>query len=203
MTIRLYDGQRSPNARKIRLLAAELDVPVEKVALDFTKGELRSPEYLAKNPNGKIPTIDDDGFVLWESAAILRWLAAKKPERGLVPSDPKGQAMLDQWMFWYAAQVEPPLLLLVFEKLVKKFLGMGDPDASVVDTAEKHLARFLAVLDAQLAGKEYVLGKLTIADFQMAPWFDSTPALGVDVSPYANVGAWLARMRARPYWSST
>jgi glutathione S-transferase len=202
MTILLYDGQRSPNARKVRLLAAELEIPLERVTLDFTKGELRSASYLSKNPNAKIPTIEEDSFVLWESAAILRWLAAKNPERGLVPTDPRQLALLDQWMFWYAANIDPPFLLLVFELLVKKFLGQGEPDASVVGVAQRGLKRFLPILDAQLEGKEYVLGKLTIADFQMAPWLDLAPMLGVDLAAYANINAWLERLRARPYWAT-
>src|SRR3954465_11172659 len=76
MTIKLYGFGRSPNVRKVSLLAAALDIPLTHVTLDFNKREFHSPEYLAKNPNGKIPTIDDDGFILWESAAILRYLAA-------------------------------------------------------------------------------------------------------------------------------
>src|SRR5262249_12843399 len=91
---RRHGGHRWPNARKVRLRAAELDIPLDRVALDFSKGEMRSAEYLAKNPNGKVPTIDDDGFVLFESCAILSYLASKRPERGLVPTDPKERAIL-------------------------------------------------------------------------------------------------------------
>ncbi len=66
MPIKLYDSKVSPYARKVRLLAAELEIPIEKISLDFQKGDPKKPEYLALNPNGKVPTIDDDGFVLWE-----------------------------------------------------------------------------------------------------------------------------------------
>jgi glutathione S-transferase len=100
MTIKLYGFAGSPNVRKVTLLAAALDIPLTHVPLDFSKGDFRSPDYLAKNPNGKVPTIDDDGFVLWESAAILRYLAAKRPERGLVPLGLLKQAQVDQWLFW-------------------------------------------------------------------------------------------------------
>jgi len=187
--------------RKVSLLAAALDIPLTHVTLDFSKGAFRSPEFLAMNPNGKVPTIDDDGFVLWESAAILRYLAAKRPERGLVPSDPFEQAHLDQWLFWWSAHLEPALDRLVYERRVKPlFLGLPDIDLSIVAEAEAVLERFLPVLDEQLAGKEYVLGKLSVVDFAASPRLDGAAALEVDLSRYHNITAWLEGMRAKSYW---
>jgi glutathione S-transferase len=81
MAITLYELQ--PHARKVRLLAAELGIPLNKVPMDPRIGETRTSEYLAMNPNGRIPTLEDDGFVLWESPAILKYLSAKRPDRGL------------------------------------------------------------------------------------------------------------------------
>jgi glutathione S-transferase len=200
MTITLYDGQASANARKVRLLAAELGIPLERRPINFQKGELRAPEYVAKNPNAKIPTIDDDGFVLWESAAILKYLAAKRPERGFAPVDPKAQAEIDRWLFWFTAHVEPWLYQLVVERRVKPFLGQPGNDPSLVRESEAALARFLPILDAQLDGKEHVLGQLSVVDFAAAPWLEAAPMLGVALEPYPRVQAWLARMQARPYW---
>src|SRR6202030_1717242 len=154
MPIKLYDGQRSPHARKVRLLAAELGIALDKVALDFQKGELRSPEYLAKNPNGRIPTIEDDGFVLWESSAILKYLAAKRPERGLAPADAAAQAQIDQWLFWWTADPEAAFSRLIWERRVKPFLGKGGNDPAIIADAQATLHRFLAVLDPPLAGTD-------------------------------------------------
>jgi glutathione S-transferase len=201
MTLKIYDSERSPNARKVRLLAAELGISLERIPLDFAKGDLRAPDYLDKNPNGTIPTIDDEGFVLWESAAVLLYLAAQKPERDLLPRDAKERALLDQWMFWYAAHVDSAFLLLAFEKVVKSFLGQPN-DEAVIRAAQTRLDRFLAVLETQLEGKDHVLGKLTIADFQMAPWFDTAPRLGLDLSAYPNISRWLETLRKKPYWST-
>src|SRR5262245_58449610 len=136
MALRLYDGSRSPNARKVRLLAAELGLALECVRLDFAKGEYRSEAFLALNPNGKVPTLDDDGFVLWESCAILRYLAGKRPERGLVPLDARGQALVDQWLFWWTAHPEAALLELAAEKLIKPFLGQAGNDPGIIASAE-------------------------------------------------------------------
>jgi glutathione S-transferase len=200
MTITIYDGQVSANARKVRLFAAELGLPLHRVTLNFQKGELRAPDHIARNPNGKIPTIDDDGFVLWESAAILKYFAAKHPERGFAPKDPREQAEIDRWLFWLTAHVEPWLYVLVVERRVKPFLGQAGNDPSLVRESEAALARFLPIFEAQLDGKEHVLGKLSLVDFAAAPWLEVTPALGVDLAPYPQIKAWLARMQARPYW---
>lgn len=201
MTIKLYGFAGSPNVRKVSLLAAALDIPLTHMPLDFSKRDFRLPDYLAKNPNGKVPTIDDDGFVLWESAAILRYLAAKRPERGLVPSSPLEQAQVDQWLFWWTAHLEPALDRLVYERRVKPFLGRPGIDASIVAEAEATLERFLPILDGQLAGKEHILGKLSVVDFAVSPRLDGVPALlQVDLSPYPNLTAWLERMQAKPYW---
>jgi glutathione S-transferase len=201
MTIKLYGFAGSPNVRKVNLLAAALDIPLTYVPLNLSKRDFRSPDYLAKNPNGKVPTIDDDGFVLWESAAILRYLAAKRPERGLVPSGPLEQARVDQWLFWWTAHLEPALDRLVYEHRVKPFLGRPGINESIVAEAEATLERFLPILDGQLAGKEHILGKLSVVDFAVSPRLDGVPALlQVDLGPYPNLTAWLERMRAKPYW---
>jgi glutathione S-transferase len=198
--IKLYDAPQSPNARKVRLFAAELGIPLVRAPLNFAAGELRSPAYLAMNPNGKVPTIEDDGFVLWESAAILRYLARKKPERGFAPADPQKAARLEQWMFWFAAHVEPSLLVLVVERLVKPFLGEKGNDPALTEDAETALVRFLGILEAQLEGKDFILGDESLADFQAAPWLESGTRIAVDLSRYGNITRWLARMQAKPYW---
>lgn len=200
-TLKLYSGRRSPNARKVRLLAKELDLPLEIVNPDFAKGELRSAEFLAINPNGKVPVLDDDGFHLWESCAILRYLAEKRPEKNLIPTDAKKRAAMDQWLFWWAAHCEPALLTLVFERLVKPYLKLGDADAALVRAAETELDRYLPILDKQLTDREHIAGDLSIADFAVAPWFESASAVGVSLDNYPNVARWLKALQSRPYWS--
>jgi len=201
MTLTLYEGPMSPNARKVRLVAAELGLKLNRVGLSFAKGETQAPGYLAKNPNGTVPTLDDDGFVLWESAAILRRLAAKRPERDLLPADPETAALVDQWLCWWIAQPEAALMKLAWERLIKPALGRPGNDPSIVGDALAALDRFLPVLDRQLVGRDFITGRLSIADFAAGPWLDVAPAtLKVDFDRYANIGAWLARLRARPYW---
>ncbi|HWN68598.1 MAG TPA: glutathione S-transferase family protein [Haliangium sp.] len=203
MPIKLYENPMSANARKVRLLAAELGIPLERVTLDFRTGDFRSPEYLARNPNGKVPTLDHDGFVLWESGAILKYLAAQRPERGLVPSDPREQAITDQWLLWFTAHLEPAINQILQERRIKPFRGQPGNDPTLIGEAQSALDRFLPILDRQLAGKEYIVGKLGIVDFVVAPVLDMAPALQIDVDRYANLTAWLARMQGRSYWKDT
>jgi glutathione S-transferase len=204
MTITLYDVQPSPHARKVRLLAAELGIPLTKVSCDPRIGETRTPEYLAKNPNGRVPTLEDDGFVLWESPAILKYLAAKRPERALCGSDPKTQAVVDQWICWWIGGPEAAIDTLAWEVLIKPlvFKQPGN-DPGIIADARARIDRFLPVLDSQLEGRDYVVGPLTVVDFLIGPRLDTAPGiLKFDVSRYANIGAWQERLKARPYWST-
>lgn len=201
MTLTLYEGPISPNARKVRLIAAELGLTLNRVRLNVVKGDTRTPDYLAKNPNGTIPTLDDDGFVLWESAAILRRLAAKRPERDLLPADPRTAALADQWLCWWISQPEAALMRLARECLIKPALGQPGNDPVIVGDARGALERYLPVLDRQLEGRDFIVGPLTLVDFTAGPWLDVAPAaFTVDIDRHAHIGAWLARLRAKPYW---
>ena len=110
MTITLYDMHDSPHARISRLLAAELGLPLETIARDPRKGETRSTDNLAKNPNGRVPVLAEDGFELWESLAILRYLAAMRPVRALGGGEdkvtPESYRVNSQWLFWSAGGPE-------------------------------------------------------------------------------------------------
>jgi glutathione S-transferase len=204
MATTLYDMQDSPHARKVRLLAAELGISLNKVDRDPRKGETRKPDFLAMNPNGRVPVLDDDGFVIWESPAILKYLAAKYPERGLGGADARQAALVDQWLFWWAAGPEAAMDTLVWETLIKpRVLRRPGNDPGIVADAHERLARFIPVLDRQLEGRDYVVGPLSIVDFAIGPRFDRAPELRkLDVAPYRNIAAWQERLRAKPYWST-
>jgi glutathione S-transferase len=201
MTITLYDVQPSPHARKVRLLAAELGIKLTKVACDPRSGETRTAEYLATAPNGRVPTLEEDGFVLWESPAILKYLAAKRPDRALGGSDPKTQALVDQWICWWVSGPEVAFDALAWELLIKpKVLNQPGNDPGTVADAHARIDRFLPVLDKQLKGR-HVIGPLTVVDFLIGPRLDTAPGiLQFDISRYANIASWLKRLHAKPYW---
>jgi glutathione S-transferase len=118
------------------------------------KGGGRTPEFLAVNPNGKIPALTDGAFSLWESRAICIYLASKKPEAGLMPDAPQARAVVEQWLFWQAIHLGPAMQKLTFERVFKAKFGRGAPDPEVVRAQEKDLAQFLPILDAALDGRE-------------------------------------------------
>jgi glutathione S-transferase len=204
MTITLYDMPESPHARKVRLLAAELGIPLELVARDPRIGETRAPDYLALNPNGRVPTLVEDDFALWESPAILKYLAAKYPERGLNGASPQDQAHVDQWLFWWVGGAEPAIDALAWEQFIKpKVLNQPGNDPGIIADAHARIGRFLPVLDQQLEGRDYVIGPLSIVDFLIGPRLERSPAiLKFDITPYRNINAWLKRLVAKPYWST-
>ncbi|HYJ59811.1 MAG TPA: glutathione S-transferase family protein [Methyloceanibacter sp.] len=204
MTITLYDMQDSPHARKVRLLAAELGIPLTRIERDPRKGETRSADYLAKNPNGRVPTIVEDGFALWESHAILKYLAAKHPERGLGGSDAKQAALIDQWLFWWTGGAEAAIDAMFWETFIKpKILNQPGNDPGIIADAHARIGRFLPVLEKQLEGRDYIVGPLSIVDFAIGPRLDRAPELlKIAMTPYPNILAWRERLRARPYWAA-
>jgi glutathione S-transferase len=204
MAITLYDMQESPHARKVRLLAAELGISLNCVACDPRIGETRTSDFLAKNPNGRVPTLEEDGYVLWESPAILKYLAAKRPERGLAGADAKAQGLVDQWLFWWVGGGEAAIDALAWEHFIKpKVLNQPGNDPSIIADAHARLQRFLPVLDRQLESNDHIIGPLSIADFAIGPRFDRAPDLfKIDMAPYRNIAAWRRRLHAKPYWQT-
>ena len=163
--MKLYHNPLSPNVRRVRLTAAVLGIQLEEKQLDFAKGEHKNPEYLALNPNGAVPTLVDGDFVLTESRAIMQYLAAKKPESGLLPRDEAARADVTRWQFWDASHFAPQMGTLGFEKMFKSMMGLGEPDAGKIQDALGNFRRFAAVLNKRLDGKKYIVGdSLTIAD---------------------------------------
>ena len=125
--INLYVFPASPRAFKVLAAATHLGLEHNVRLVDLSKGEHRTPEFAALNPNKKMPVLEEDGFVLWESNAILQYLAAKKPESGLLPTDARGRADVTRWQFWDMAHWDPACAILIFETLVKKLLAIGEP----------------------------------------------------------------------------
>jgi glutathione S-transferase len=192
--MKLYDYAFSPNSRKVRAVAYELGLSLEHVNVDLLAGAQRAPEYLAKNPNGRVPALDDDGFVLWESTAIIRYLAQGT---ALVPTERRAAAEMDRWIAWQLAHLGPAMSKVAFEKIVKKLTKRGEPDEARIAEGTTEFAALTTILDGALARREYVAGPLTIADFALAAHYSLAPACGLDVSHYRHVDSWLARVLAR------
>ena len=137
----------SPRAFKVMAVANHLGLDYELQQLDPTKGEHLSAGYAAVNPNKRIPTMEDEGFILWESNAITQYLASRKPEAGLLPPDERARALVNQWQFWDISSWDPACASIVFERLVKKMLGMGEPDPAKVQEGEQNFHRYAQILN--------------------------------------------------------
>src|SRR5882724_11525036 len=151
--MKLYYNPLSPNVRRARLAAAVLGIELEEKLIDFAKGEHKSPEYLALNPNGAVPTLVDGEFVLTESRSIMQYLASKKPESGLLPRDEAARADVTRWQFWDSSHFAPQLGTLAFEKMLRGMMGLGQPDQAKIQEALAGFRRFAAVLNNRLEGK--------------------------------------------------
>jgi glutathione S-transferase len=202
--MKLYYNPMSPNVRRVRLTAAVLGIALDEKRLDFAKGEHKTAEYLALNPNGAVPTLVDGDFVLTESRAIMQYLAAKKPEAGLLPRDEQGRADVTRWQFWDAAHFSPQLGTIAFEKLIKGMMGMGDPDMRKVDEALANFRRFGAVLNKRLDGKQYVVGgALTVADLTLASSLMYARQAEVPLAEFPHLQAWFGRISELKAWQET
>jgi glutathione S-transferase len=192
--MKLYDFPFSPNCRKVRAVAYELGITLEHVPVDLLRGESRLPPFLARNPMGRVPVLEDGDFVLWESTAIIRYLAAGTR---LAPTTPRVAADVDRWIAWQLAHLHPALRKVAFERVVKRLTRQGPPDEAAIEAGTAEFAAMTEVLDGALAGREHVAGPLSIADFALAAHYSLAEQCGLDVSRFARVGAWLARLLAR------
>jgi glutathione S-transferase len=195
--MKLHQIPLSPNCQKVVAVAHEVGVSLELVTVDVFKGEARTPAMLAKNPNGKLPILEDGDFVLWESTAMLAYIAAKAGRADLAPTTPRERAEVDRWTSWQGAHFGPAIRKVAFERIVKKLAGLGPPDEAVVKAGIEEFAATASVLEQTLGTKEYVCGRLSIADFALAPYAALTASCGLDFEPYPKATAWLGRMTAR------
>lgn len=195
--MKLYQFALSPNCQKVVAVAHEVGVPLTSVHVDLFKGQGKTPEMLAKNPNGRLPILEDDDFVLWESNAMLGYVASKADRSDLAPTAPRDRADVDRWLAWSNAHFAPAIRRVAFERIVKKLAGLGAPDEAAVKVGMEEFATVAAVLDRCLTGKDFLCGRLTIADFANVTYAAVCESAGLALAPYRNVERWLARMLER------
>src|SRR5581483_8958990 len=163
--MKLHVAPPSPRAIRVLAVAHHLGLDPDVVPVDLVGGDQRKPAFRALNPNGKMPVLEDDGFVLWESNAIMQYLAAKAGDRALWPSEPRRQADVSRWQCWELAHWGPAAGTLVFERFVKALFGQGGPTPSEVERGEREFHQYAAVLDLHLRQREWLAGDaVTLAD---------------------------------------
>jgi glutathione S-transferase len=173
----------------------ELGLDYENVPIHFADGSAKTPQYLAVNPNGRIPAIDDNGFKLWESMAINLYLA-KKHGSVLLPKTMEGEAQAIQWSFWVMTEVEKPALAVLLHRF---FLPKDQRDSKLADDGEQQLQKPLEVLDQHLATTGYLVGPaFTVADLNVASVLSWARMGRVALSGFPHADRWLAECLKRP-----
>src|SRR2546423_9625355 len=167
MILHTFPG--SPNGRKVEAVILHLGLNVEIRHHDLFTGLLRTPEYLAINSNAKVPTLLDRDFKLWETAAIMQYLADKAGENTLFPRDPRTRADITRWQCWEGLYFNAALGTLAWENIAKAKRNLGPPDAVLVEQAQMTLQRFAPVLEAHLKDRTYmVTDHITLPAYSMA-----------------------------------
>jgi glutathione S-transferase len=185
--------------RKACAVARYLDADVEFVHVDLGKGEQRSLDYLALNPNGKVPTLVEGDTVVWEANAIMCHLADRAGS-ALWPKDSR-QIEVIRWLSWDADHFTRHGGALYFEHLIRPAFGLGPPDAAVVDEATRDFRRAARVLDAHLANRAFLLGDdLTIADFAVAASLPYARVARLPLDDFAHIRRWHDRLEQMDAW---
>ncbi len=200
--MKLYINPMSPNSRKVTAVSHQLGLQSEVQIIDLGKAENRTPEFLAINPNGKIPALTDGDFHLWESNAIMAYLCSKQ-ETSLWPKSNSRYDII-RWMSWELAHWGRWISTYGFETLLKGMFGLGEPDQKVMEEAAGFIAKFGGVLDAHLGKHDFLVDNtLTIADFAVGSHLTYRVPAKVPLDDFKNILAWEARLNELPAWRET
>ncbi|HTM06841.1 MAG TPA: glutathione S-transferase family protein [Verrucomicrobiae bacterium] len=199
--MKLYYHPNSPNSTDVLATAYQLGIALDLELVELTKGAQKNPAYLKINPNGRVPAVVDGDFIIWESNAIMQYIASKKPGNPLWPQDDKTRADICRWQFWQASQWNRGAGMLVWENLIKKFLNLGAPDPLKIKEGTELFHASAAVLDAHLKDREYLVGRtVTLADFSVAAMLVYAGPGGYPLENYNNIRVWYGRVAALDAW---
>ncbi|MFO1454653.1 MAG: glutathione S-transferase family protein [Steroidobacteraceae bacterium] len=192
--LHLYDNLDSGNGYKIRLLLAHLGLPYAWSDLDIFHGASRTPEFLAKNPNGRIPTLElEDGTFLAESNAILWYLAEGTP---FLPDGRLGRAQALQWMFFEQYSHEP---YVATSRFILRHLPANSPRRAELPDRQERGLQAIAVMEKHLAWRPYFVGeRLSVADLALYAYTHVADQAGLDLTPFPAVRGWMTRVASQP-----
>jgi len=194
--LRIWGRDNSVNVQKALWVCEEMQLPYERVDAGGTFGVVNTPQYRNLNPNGLVPTIEDDGFVLWESNAIVRYLAARHSAGKLWPEDLRVRAEADKWMDWQAGTFWPTFRPL-FWNLVRTPVDQRDEKA--MEESRLRTAEILGYLDAHLKGRPFVAGEtFTMGDIPMGCAFWRWMSIAIKRPDQPNLKRWFDSLGQRP-----
>ena len=199
--LKIYGFDFSSPANKVRMCANALGLEYAYIQVNMQEGEHKSDKYLAVNPAGKVPAIDDDGFTLFESNAIMKYFCDKSSS-SYYPKDPLERAVVDQWCDFVSIHVYMALGRVVFNKIVAPQMGFDVDERSLRD-GQVFLGQFLPVIEGQLGKTEFLAGdELTIADFCLLATVDPAEMIELDLTPYPKLNAWRENLRAQEFYQN-
>ena len=196
--MKLYYLPPSGNSYKVRILLSLLKVPYEKIVLEGgQKKEHKQPAFLKLNPRGEVPVLEDEGTVVWDSAACLAYVARKHGGEQWLPADPAGMAEVMQWVALAGNEIQFGL------QYARRGLLQGRWTAGTLEQGQAMGRVALNTLEGRLKDHEWLaLGRPTIADVACFPYVETAPEAGIPLAPYPAIVAWLARCKALPGWAA-
>lgn len=201
--MRLLTHPASSNARRVRMTARLLGTPLELVEIDLGDEAART-RLAAVNLNGKVPVLQDGDFTLWESCAIMQYLADSAPHQTLYPQAAQARADVNRWLFWSVQHFAPAISVLTWENIWKQYTGQGVPDPVEQARGEHEVLESGAVLDRHLAGRQYVAGDaLTLADLALAAPMMYLDMARLPLRRFPHLMAWFSRIEALEAWQQT
>jgi glutathione S-transferase len=203
--ISLYTTTLSANGRKPLAVSHHLGLEPRVHLINVYRGEGRAAAYLALNPQGKVPTLVDGDLVLWESNAIIQYLAEAYGDHALWSRDPKRRADLNRWLFWESSHWQPTLTQIL-RPVVAQRLALGDTGGApaTADWSVPAFQELARLLDVQLLVRPYLGGEhLTLADFSIAGMMTYARIASFPFDAYTGIAAWFERIEALPAWQAT
>ena len=200
--LKIYGNPMSPPANKVTLCANALGLDFEFVPVDLRGGEQKTADHLVRHPAGKVPAIDDDGFMVFESDAIMQYLC-RKQKSDLYPEGLKERAIVEQWAYFAANHIMVNMGRLLFNKVFAPMMGM-EVDTRALQDGEKFLGQFLPVLEKQLEKSTHLaLGHLTLADITLLAALDPVEMVKYDISQYPKIVAWRNNLKKQAFYQKT
>lgn len=196
----IYGSDLSGPANKVRFVANYLKIPYEYRRLNLGEGEQKQEWFLKINPVGKIPAINDDGFCLFESGAIVKYLCGKSPS-SLYPQDIKQKAIVDQWIDFANLHIGVNVSKVVYNRVFAPRRGWTVSQESIAD-GEKFLGQYLPLLNNQLAQFKYLAGaQITLADITLLSALDPCEVASIDLGSYPNIVAWRQNLKTQDFYT--